>query len=142
MVFERYIDWAYTEVLAVEGTVGEGIWAMVKLYLLADVLDDIKLRNKTLMALSSYASIDQTIPGSGSISYLWDRTTSNSPLRRWVVDATILKLDRPSFERTITRFPAEFVQQAALKLLQQTPVATTEAFNANLREHIEVEDNA
>lgn len=141
-MFERYIDWAYTEVLAAEGTVGEGICAMVKLYLLADVLDDIKLRNKTLMALSSYASIDQTHPGAALIGYLWDRTASNSPLRRWVVDATILKLDHAVFERTITQFPAEFVQQVALKLLQQTPVATTEAFNAKLREHIEVEDNA
>jgi hypothetical protein len=106
------------------------------------MLDDIKLRNKTLMALTSYAVHDKHQPGADLVTHYWDRTTSNSPLGRWSVDAVIMKINRKQFEEDIAKYPAEFVQLVAVRLMQQTSLVDNKAFQAKLREHIEMEDSA
>lgn len=101
--FEGYINWAYSDTLVAESTVSRNIDMMIDLYLLGDKLDDIKLRNKTLKALHSYATIDKTLPGAQNIGIIWEGTPSSSPLRRWALDSLVARRSRKGFERSIAR---------------------------------------
>jgi len=112
---------------------------MVDMYLLGDMLDDIKLRNKVLAALTSYVVLDRIQPGAQEISVFWDRTTPNSPLRKWTVDVTIMRFNRKLFQDDIADYPAEFVQLLAVELMQQIPPTGSKAFQAKVRGYVEVE---
>lgn len=142
--FEQYVDWAYGDVLttsATEGSRGQRR-VMVELYLLGDLLDDIRFRNETMRALNSYAIIEKMHPNEDAVDLIWSSTPPNSLLRKWIVDLTILRLSRKNFELSVANYPAEFVRDIALKLMQQTSVANTTAFQAKLPEYIEVEEDA
>lgn len=54
----------------------------------------------------------------------------------------IMKGNRDRFEQAIEGYPAEFVQEVALKLLKQKPTTTSKAFQATLGEYLEAEDDA
>ena len=138
--FESYINWAYSDTLVAESTVDENINMMIALYLLGDRLDDIKLRNKTLKALHSYASIDKRHPGARTVTEIWHGTPPSSLLRKWVVDVTISKLKRTSFENSLTSYPSEFVQELALKALQQIPTISSKEFQAKLPLYVEADE--
>lgn len=53
----------------------------------------------------------------------------------------MLRVSRKFFEDNLAECPAEFVQQVALKLMQQTPTVDTEIFRAMLPVYIEVQSD-
>lgn len=138
--FEGYINWAYSDTLVAESTVSRNIDMMIDLYLLGDKLDDIKLRNKTLKALHSYATIDKTLPGAQNIGIIWEGTPSSSPLRRCALDSLVARRSRKGFERSIARYPSAFVQELALMSLQQIPMIAEQDFRMKLPLYIEAEE--
>jgi hypothetical protein len=141
MVFQRYVEWVYGDILVHGEDMGENMREMVKLYLLGDELDDVKLRNKVLKALSHYRSADRLLPGLGSIDFIWSRTTPSSPLRMWIIDGMMMKYPRPWIEDNLAKYPAELMQQIALKFIQQTPHVSDKIFQAKLPEYLESEDS-
>lgn len=142
-VFQRYLDWAYGDVVVSQATLQDNLEMSVKLYLLGDTLEDVRLRNKVLRALNSYSSIDKLQPGPKSHRLIWDSTPPSSPLRRWAIDAAILRVRRENFERNLSSYPMGFVRQVALKkLMQQKPTVAVKTFQAKLPEYIEVEDES
>lgn len=139
--FQRYIDWIYGSLLVVgEGSGVADISAMVNLYLLGDVSDDVKLRNRTMKALNDYAYFDKTSTSVELTQKIWDRTTPNSLLRKWIIDEMIMRHSRAQFEAKVAGYPVDFVQQIALKLMQQTPTVKRDIFGAKLTEYLEAED--
>jgi hypothetical protein len=60
---------------------------LIELYLLGDVLDDVKLRNKTLRLLNTHICMGGPHLNSNLVNIIWDHTASNSMLRKWAVDA-------------------------------------------------------
>lgn len=138
--FQSYVNWAYSDNVVAESTLGENIEMMIKLYLLGDKLEDIKLRNKALKALHSHATIDKLHPGYGNIKVIWAATPPNSLLRKWVLDVTILRLCREHFEKRLADYPSEFVRELALKSLQQIPVVTEKDFQVKLPQYLEAEE--
>ena len=138
--FESYINWAYSDTLVAESTVDDNIDMMIDLYLLGDKLEDIKLRNKTLKALHSYATIDKIQPGAHAITEIWRGTPPSSLLRKWALDVTISRLGRKSFEDELTDYPSEFVRELALKALQQIPTIASKEFQAKLPLYLEVDE--
>jgi hypothetical protein len=137
--FQYYVDWAYSDIL-VSGIDIDGTISLAKVYLLADKMDDVKLRNKAISELSSYCCVRKLCPGSASIILIWSNTTPSSPLRRWIMDILMLTGSRPVFERDLSIYPAELMQQMALKFMQQTPVRNSDVFQAKLPEYLEAED--
>jgi hypothetical protein len=138
--FQHYVDWAYGDVLVSGKDIDENLTILVELYLLGDKLDDVKLRNKAIKALTSCGYADNTSPGPKLINLVWDSTTPNSPLRRWIVDENILRGSRPYFETCLTTYPAEFTQQIALKFMQQTPTVDRGIVQSKTAEYLEAED--
>jgi hypothetical protein len=141
MVFQRYVDWAYCDILVSGQDISETVALSIKLYLLGDKLDDVKLRNKIMKALTSYSVSERILPGIESVKLIWSNTTPSSPLRKWIIDGKILNGSRGKFEENLTNHPTELLQQLALKLMQQTPLQFPRVFQAKLPEYLEAEDS-
>lgn len=140
-VFQHYVDWVYGNTLVATSTVDGNVEMAIKLHLLGGVLDDVKLRNRTVKALNSISAIDK-IPNAAVTKAIWAITPTNSLLRKWAVGDMIMRGDRDRFEQAIADYPTEFVQEVAVKLLKQQPTTTSKASQADLREYLEAEDDA
>jgi hypothetical protein len=124
-IFQVYSHWAYADTLVPGATATStssnkaSSRGLVDLYLLGDVLDDVKFRNKAMQHLITHAAENQQ-PGFKTICHIWKNTPTSSILRRWTVDLAIMNLKRDYFVEHAEDYPAEFVLQIATKLLQQT----------------------
>lgn len=124
-VFQTYLDWTYTDCLVVETAPKSPTLktktcrGIVDMYLLGDVLDDIKLRNRAMQLLSSHV-INYRAPNPMTVRHIWANTPTTSLLRNWVVDVLILKLSREYFADHAATYPPDLVLQMATRLLKQT----------------------
>jgi hypothetical protein len=139
-VFQHYVDWAYGEILVLREDEDKTMSLLIELYLLGDRLDDIKLRNKTIKAMASCSYTDHVCPSPISISLVWDSTTPNSPLRNWIINEYLLRTGRAYFKNNLAKYPADFTQQIALKLMEQTPTVDRDVVQAKTAEYLEAED--
>ena len=57
------------------------------------------------------------------------------------MDVTISKLKRATFEKNMAEYPSEFVQELALKFLQQTPIITDGDYKAKLPQYLEADED-
>lgn len=126
-VFQVYLDWAYTGILAVEDAQtpeedrGRSSSGIIDVYLLGDVLGDVKLRNQAMQLLNTHV-IEHKLPSYHSIRKIFRNTPTNSNLRKWAVDVVIMRYDRDRFAQHAANYPAEFVAQMAMRLLEIVPV--------------------
>jgi hypothetical protein len=103
-----------------------------ELYLLADLLDDFKLRNKTMEILVTQM---RSLPHPHTIWRVYERTASKSLMREMLVDKVIMRIDRSDFARDIGEYPPEFVQEVAIQLLHRDHGGSQEQFVARLPCH-------
>lgn len=139
-VFEMYLDWIYFGEIASKVT----DWSMgplINLYMLGDMLDDKDLRNNVIVALQNGSYKARKITGTSHICHIWENTKESSMLRKWALDAILLR-KRSSFEESAMKYPPDFVRQIAVKLMQQTPATRSADFLAKTREYQEVDDEA
>jgi hypothetical protein len=139
-VFERYMDWIYFSEIA-SNVAGSLTTGLTELYLLGDMLDDINLRNETIAAFQAHHHKTGANPNTRQIRRIWENTTEGSTLRKWAIDVILLR-SRKSFANGFAEYPPEFVQQIALKLMQQTSDMSATDFLAKTREYQEVDDEA
>jgi hypothetical protein len=139
-MFERYVDWAYGNILVCREDANKPFQMLLKTSLLGDKFLDVKLRNKVMKAVASHSYVEGVCPGPTSISLVWDGTAPNSPLRNWIIDEYLLRTDRAYFKKNIARFPAEFTQQLALKFMEQTPAVERDIVRSKTAVYLEAED--
>lgn len=139
-VFDMYMDWTYFGEIAsnVTGSVTGGL---ISLYVLGDMLDDRDLRNKVMEALQVKFHKKRASPSPGHLLWAWKNTTEGSMLRKWAMDVVILR-SRKHFAKHASEYPPEFVQQIAVKLVQQTTRISATDFLAKTQEYQEVVDGA
>lgn len=85
---------------------------LIKLYLLGDFLDDVKLRNRAMELLQ----LQKCCPSHNTIAFVWANTVPGSLIRNWITDVVIPKLNHPHFAKFIAAYPTEFVQHVAVSL--------------------------
>lgn len=141
-LFQNYVDWTYGNTLMAAPTVDEDVEMAIKLNLLGDVLDDVRLRNRTIKALTSLSAINKKAPNAADTKAIWAETTTRSLLRKWVVGEMIMRGNRDRFERDVADYPPELVQEVALKLLKQKATTSSKSFQATLSEYLEAEGDA
>lgn len=141
-VFQSYVGWAYGNTLVAASTVDEDVEMAIKLNLLGEVLDDVRLRNRTIKALTSLSVMNKKAPNAADTKVIWANTTSKSLLRKWVVGEMIMRGNRDRFERDVADYPPELVQEVALKLLKQKATTSSKSFQAALSEYLEADDDA
>lgn len=105
-------------------------------------LDDVRLRNRTIKALTSLSAINKKAPNAADTKAIWAETTTKSLLRKWVVGEMIMRGNRDRFERDVADYPPELVQEVALQLLEQKATTSSKSFQATLSEYLEAEDDA
>ena len=118
--FQVYVHWSYTGDLVVEdeATKADRGMNLARMYIVGDVLDDVKLRNSATRLLNA-AVIAQGFFGPRVIRLIWANTTNTSLLRRWTVETAVLAMSRKDFAKNSARFPAEFMSAIAMEALQR-----------------------
>jgi hypothetical protein len=125
--FQMYVDWCYNNEPKIDDSPASGdkeevSTELVELYLLGDVLDDIKLRNKILRLLNAQICEDcQELWHLSPSDYnlIWNHTTPNSLFRKWAVDAMVSAMPGTCFEENIALWPTYLSQQLAIKYMNQ-----------------------
>lgn len=128
--FKIYCGWVYTGQIAdiahtresdKDDRVAEKS-QLVDLYLVADALDDIKLRNLAVSTLFKSMQVHGTILSAVAIQWIWRATPSGSNIRKMLVDVTVSRMKDTSFEGYLLQYPPEFVQDVAVAAMKIRPM--------------------
>jgi hypothetical protein len=139
-IFQMYADWAYSNVVTPAYPLRAETRSLVKLFLLGDFLDDIRLRIKTMELLVASVKTVNTFPSVDSIALIWNNTTAESLLRTWMLDIVAKYSDQAAFARWTDKLPAGFVLQVALKFLPEQRCDIDPSFMTNASKYLEVEE--
>ena len=120
--FQMYVDWSYTSKLVVEDdeSISDRGMGLARIYLLGDVLDDVKLRNEAARLLSAVVIKHGDLPPR-LVRLIWENTPTSSLLRKWIVDTTVLLMDRAYFAQIAAHYPAEFMLEIATNAMRRLP---------------------
>lgn len=91
----------------------------MQLYVLGDMLQDIRLRNRVLIVLAVKFRSWRCRLHISTLTYVWKNTVANASLRSLLKDRLIMCGVRESFKKNISRYPAELVQEVAATMLGQ-----------------------
>lgn len=113
-VFEDYLHWIYTgTITAIENNPDNSLLqnrCLTRLYLAADKLDDILLRNAAIDSLLTLFSCGQLKVNSSLFSETYEGTTENSPLRRLLVDIYLSTSNTADWvQREAEHLPRQFL---------------------------------
>ena len=113
------------------------------MYIVGDVLDDVKLRNSATQLLNALV-VAHGFFCPRVIRLIWENTAASSSLRKWTVDTAILAINRKDFAKNAARYPVEFMSAMALEALQKiSPIMRKERereFTSLLPNYLESED--
>lgn len=146
--FKIYCSWVYTGKIAdisytkesdEDDKVAEKA-QLVDLYLVADTLDDVKLRNLAVSTLLKSMEAHQTILSSVSIQRIWQSTLSGSKIRKMVVDVTVSRMADTSFAENLSQYPPEFVQDVAVAAMKIRPTVCWNQARKRLPQFLEAEE--
>lgn len=142
-VFQAYLVWVYTGKVAVNREVPRRqLRAIIDLYLLGDVLDDLLLRNAAVRSLVINIPIWNVIPSINLVNHVWASTPTKSPLRRVIVDVIVKRVGRASMGHCVTvDHPPEFLHSIAVASLNQVSTVSAENFISGLYGYLEAEPN-
>jgi hypothetical protein len=117
---------------------------LIELYLLGDVLDDVKLRNKTLRLLNTHICMGGSHLNSSLVNIIWDHTASNSMLRKRAVDTVVNGLSASDFAAEGASWPADFMLQVAIDFMDQhgEEHADYQGLKDRLEYYVEADDDA
>jgi hypothetical protein len=102
----------------------------VELYLLGDILDDIRFRNKMMESL--VCNDRGRVPHTDTLRKVWKRTPPASPLRKMYVENFVMRLGRDTFDRLIGYYPPELVQEVAMLCLKRLGISKEASFKEKL----------
>lgn len=133
-MFPVYMDWVYTD----DMTLGK---ELVELYLLGDVLKDVKLRNKALRLFYRHFNVDKTTLTTEQCHTVWEHTASDSSIRKMVVDHIATTMTPASFRECRAELPADLALEITLMFMEryfnQDDGPDTKAFEWRLESYME-----
>ena len=139
--FQAYLVWVYAGKVVFNGEAPRHrLRAIIDLYLLGDVLDDLLLRNTAMRSLVIHLPSWNVIPSVDLVNHIWASTPAGSPLRRVIIDIIVKRVGRASLEHCVTAdHPAEFLHDIAVVLLKQVPTVSAERFISGMNGYLEAE---
>lgn len=143
-VFEMYMDWLYFGKIVNSASYATPslLDPFIHLSLLGDMVDDKNLRNKAMDALQAKAYEEKVSPCPRQIHHIWENTSERSMLRKWALDIVFLRRGPNGFEENVAKYPPEFLQQIAVKAMQQAQIVSGSDFLAKSQEYQEADENA
>lgn len=103
------------------------LYGTVELDLFGDTFEDVKLRSETLRAFDTYVTRDKVRSSVRMVQVIWDHASPSLPIRKWLLDAVVMRFSRADLKRNVAEYPEEFVQAIAVKLMEERPPTTREA---------------
>ena len=148
-VFQEYWEWVYSGTIpAGRCTVDSNMTAknaehllLINLYLLADLLDDIKLRNWSTEEMSKSLETCNMVPLSDALEAVWSGTQKGSRFRRQFVDFAVARVDRDSMAGVIEQFPSEFVREFAIAAMRKAPLQLWQEVRGDGSQYLEPEES-
>jgi len=120
-IFEIFYAWLYRQKLWDKDAARED-WPdtedLVKLYVFADMAWVPSLQNQALRAIHKISDINNNFPFH-MMDYVWDNTTSSSPLRRYFLDQIVWEGSTEALEECEDDFSSE-VRMDIIKAMNQT----------------------
>lgn len=150
-IFQIYMAWLFAGNAAVE-EVGHNATeskhsdvveqrTLVKLYLLAQYLNDIKLRNQCLKVLVSRTPAWKTLLWPSDYKLIWDSTMPGCLLRTMIIDEFIARSTRDGLAERITQYPTSLLQELAVALMQRAPTEDSQVFSLTSAKYMEAEES-
>lgn len=146
--FKVYCSWVYTGKIAdisytkesdEDDKIAEKA-QLVELYLVADTLDDVKLRNLAVSTLLKSMEAHRTILNFVSIQRIWQSSLSSSNIRKMVVDVTVSRMADTAYAENLSQYPPEFVQDVAVAALKIRPTVSWDQARKRLPQFLEAEE--
>lgn len=144
--FRAYAHWVYTDKV-----LPEAFWqtssteisasneqiAYVDLYLLAEFLDDTRIRVEIVEAMISKMTSWDSVPGWSVWDTVWEQTPKGSPLRSVILESKIRCQSHSNFAGHVEDYEKEFLEELATLLMQRSDsnneVETLEQLSARMR---------
>ena len=140
--FQQYVAWLYSGNYQLQASqtdtaiaIGAAIETGLELYILGDVLDDIRFRNKMMENLAN--SDLRYFPHPATLCVLWERTPPTSLMRKMYVERLIMRADRKVVTALVKEYPTELIQQVVVESLLRIGVSTPEMFDAKVESFLE-----
>lgn len=111
----------------------------VDLYLAADTLDDIQLRNLAVGLLFKCFRMHATIPSDVLVDQIWKSTLRGSQMRRMILDSFVAQCDRKLFEENLSKYPREFIEDVATTAMKAAPAVSWSEMAKRISDYDEVE---
>lgn len=108
---------------------------LIDLYILGDSLEDIALRNRRMKILVT--SEVRWVQDEDRVTYIWNNTPSNSPLRKIIVDRYAMLWKRKLLAETFHQYPTEMVQEVLLLILPTGKRGTLAGLKTKLLSYVE-----
>lgn len=139
---QAYIHWLYTNSvnLAILGQcISPRKWEEhIKLYLLANRLDDIRLRNMIInMIVDIDTDVSGKLPSYKSVTLAYDGTHDGAPLRKLLVSLFFARLSRDEITNVVNHVPKAFLEDLICKTFVLLPATTWERFKEGRAEYQE-----
>lgn len=140
--FSTYTHWIYRDQMSIHVFWQEdhpNIWreqqAYYEIYMLAEYLDDARLRVHILDVIISKSLHWRKVPGFKFCDVIWDRTPKGSPLRTFVIDWKAQRESRSKFAKDVEEYPKEFLEEMAVYLMRHRTrkSESAQAFAARIR---------
>lgn len=128
-IFRCYVHWVYTGHLLpgvhfedTELDESHEQTTYIAAYIVADILDDFKLRTHVIEHLIAGVSSWSTVPGGNWCSEIWAETPKGSPLRVFLVEWTYSSLEAGCFSKDVSHWPKEFLEELAMLAMKENTV--------------------
>ena len=119
-LFKRYQSWIRTDTVTVKETTSEtaeerNMKVPIRLHLLGDFLDDVRLRNVTIRALTKYGAC----PSIKHRNFIFEQTTPASPLIKWTVETIVNLAHQYKSEAVSVLYDKDLALQIATILMRR-----------------------
>ena len=122
-VFKDFETWLYTKKLLNVKKVTQKSLHLIKVFIFADKIRVLGLKNATLDKLRMRATKDHIAPATpDAIHYAWENTAAGSPLRRLLTDIFAYNVKPESAEEDILAYPIEFIADVTIVNMRRLPI--------------------
>ena len=114
----------------------------LKLYMLGNMLQDVRLRNKVIEAfIDAYVAPSPVmLPGPTGVTYIYENTAQPAPMRRLLGHVTLSRVSREALEKNVSKYPRELVDSLAVSAAQKVATTSVGAFNEKRANYPEAEN--
>lgn len=126
--FNLYMNWLVRKNLPTDGHPDED-QKLVKLYTLGEALEDAKVREAIISSLMAKSNADGWyVPSVDTIMLAFGQSSSDSALRRLLVEILVRKGTDKRIETLLEAAPADFAKALAKELLKRKAVNSSQKF--------------